>query len=290
MDLDLLYDDRAQPAKPALVGAEGFGADRRSPARRDGCLPSCNYRAGTESARARDWVVGRAERSWFRIDDVPASPGVAAKVLCEMAAGGEVVERIVKGVYWRRGSDGRSARAAARKDFLAMAFVGAGSGFAGLTAVCRVGWAWQAAAQDMIGVVGSCPAPAHPGVRFVSRRNESRKQLSWAEVTVMEAVRSARLAQPRSKQPERSSGPDAVSEGWADALNSAQSGRLAESLGWGAVLRPEAILDAAAQEVRQPRAFQRRIVELVERLPAAPSSGVIPPALPDPIPVLGAAA
>lgn len=290
MDFDLLYDDRAQPAKPALMGSEVFGAARRSRTPRDGRLPSCNYRAGTESARARDWVVAQAERSWFRIADVPASPGVAAKVLCEMTARGEVVERVVKGVYWRRGAAERSALAAARKDFLAMAFVGAGSGFAGPTAVCRAGWAWQAAAQDMIGVVGHCPAPVYPGVRFVSRRNESRKQLTWAEVTVVEAVRSSRLAQPQSKHSERGAGADAVSEGWADALDSAESGRLAESLGWGAVLRPEAILDAAAQEVRQPRAFQQRIAELVERLPAAPSSGVVPPLLPDPVPVLGAVA
>lgn len=289
MDFDLLYDDRAQPAKPARLGIEEFGAARRSRASRDGRLPSCNYRPGTESARVRDWVVARAERSWFRIDDVPASPGVAAKVLCEMTARGEYVERVVKGVYWRRGADGRSALAAARKDFLAMAFAGDGSGFAGLTAVCRAGWSWQAAAQDMIGVVGYCPAPAYPGVRFVSRRNESRKELTWAEVTVVEAVRSSRLAQPKSKQSELGSGADAVSAGWADALDSAQSGQLAESLGWGAVLRPDAILDAAARELRQPRVFHQRIAELAERLPAAPA-GVSPPSLPDPIPVLGAAA
>lgn len=102
MDFDLLYDDRALPAEPALMGVEGFGADRRSRARRDGRLPSCNYRAGTESARVRDWVVGRAERSWFGIEDVPASPGVAAKVLCEMAARGEVVERVVNGALAKR--------------------------------------------------------------------------------------------------------------------------------------------------------------------------------------------
>ncbi|WP_419925871.1 hypothetical protein [Candidatus Poriferisocius sp.] len=289
MNFDQLYDDRAQPDKPIRMGIEEFGAARRSGSRRDGRLPSCRYRPGTESARVREWVIARAERSWFRIGDVPASPGVAAKVLCEMAARGDDVERVVKGIYWRRGADERSALAAARKDFLAMAFVGAGSGFAGLTAVCRAGWAWQAAAQDMIAVVGHCPAPAYPGVRFFSRRNQSREELTWAEITVVEAVRSSRLAQPKSKRWERESDASAASAAWVDALNSAESGQLAESLGWGAVLRPEAILETARQEVRQPRAFHQRIAELSERLPAAPA-GVAAPSLPDPIPVLGAAA
>ena len=148
------------------------------------------YRPGGEAARARDWVVALPHWSLFRLSDIPASRAVAAKTLSQLARSDPSIERVAKGFYLRgdpeRAKPGRPQIYSRSK--AAIVYGGPGSGYATVTAVNMVGWSWQVSARAQICVVGRVPRALLPLCEFHSRSNTARRDLTWAEVSLLEAA------------------------------------------------------------------------------------------------------
>lgn len=130
----------------------------------------------------------------------PAQKGPVAVLVPIRRRGGMTreyleVRRIFNGFYWR-GQDPRDGGLFADYGHMAIAYGGAGSGFAGASAVNRLGWSTQVPARARVAVVGRAPEARHSAIRFVSRSNAHRRDLTWAEVTLLEGIRSVALAEP----------------------------------------------------------------------------------------------
>ena len=144
----------------------------------------------SRSERIRRWVADLPPYTFFQLQDVEAGvPGasrnLAANVLSNLTADEATVERVAHGCYIRTGD-------LPFWDFelAAMEYAGPGSGYAKRTALRELGWVWQAPCKAQIAVVGRAPRIAIRGCRFVSRANRARLALNWAEITLLEAIRS----------------------------------------------------------------------------------------------------
>ena len=151
-----------------------------------------------------------------------------------------------------------------------MEYAAPGSGYAAATAVNRLGWTTQVPVGDDICVVGRAPQPDTPRIRFVSRSNPRRLDLTWAEVTVLEGVQNFHLAE--SARFDEDAGQSHTGAAWDEAVEFMGDGWSAYRLGPGASIRTAAVLEAAASEPRKPEGFLDRLADLARRVPA-PSHG-----------------
>ena len=219
----------------------------------------------------------------------------APRVLHDMVREYPHVRRICKGLYWR-GDDAADAPLFDRRirsGFAGIAYAGAGSGFAHVSALNVVGWSSQVPPRAVItAAAGRCPEADIAGVDFVSSSNPRRQALTWAEVTLLEAVRHSDWAEPSPDYQLSESRPplDWRSEAWHRAVERLRDGRVLGGIGRGAVLRGPALAAAAATEPRPPRWFASRMAEAVavigDRLahhdPTPPVRYAVPPAPGDP--------
>ena len=222
------------------------------------------------AAAAYEWVFSLPEGSAFRLSDVPAPPRAAARVLHDIARDHYEVERIFKGFYWRGSPLDSPDPVDPPHGRLAMVYAGAGSGYAGATAVNRLGWTTQVPVGYEIGVVGRAPQPGSRFVRFASRGNERRLGLTWAEVTLLEGVLNFHLAEAMSWDEE--SPLTHAEAAWADALEELRSGRSAHRLGPGTHIRAAAVVEAAAGEPRKPDGFLSLLDDLARQSPSVVAS------------------
>lgn len=271
-----LYVDPAPLPEPAPLPDYSALVRRMRPPRR--------CRAGSLSARVREWVLALEEGTAFYINDLPADlRGAAPRVLCDMTNEYVEVERIFKGLYWR-GPPPRPHGPVLPEAHIAFAYAGPGAGFADASAVNRLGWTAQRPVKNWVAVVGRAPEARSPSLRFVSRHNTLRRTLTWAEVTLIEGVRSAHLAEDFDNndwakfffddEPACDGEPEAPvavdswrARAWADAVKSVLDGTAINRLGRGALLRPEAIRTAALAERRAPDGFLDRVDELTSQMP-----------------------
>ena len=206
-------------------------------------------RGGSQSARAREWVKALPEYTFFRLGDIPdVTPGVAAKALSEMVKAEEGIERVAQGCYIRTAPDSY------RIDYapFAMRYAGPGSGYGSLSALSKLRWAWQSPVKTQIAVVGRTPRAQFPYCAFLARTNPNRRWLTWAEVTVLEGLRTGRFGDFP----------------WKDALDFFLGGTSLSSLGEGAVIRREALMRAGNKEMSQQATYYERLRELVEKMPS----------------------
>ena len=200
----------------------------------------------SRSEAIRRWVADLPPYTLFRLRDVPdPSPGLAANVLHHLAAEKTVVERVAQGCYVRTGDYPFWNYPA-----VAIAIGGPGSGFGGRTAVRKFGWVWQAPCLEQIAVVGRAPRVAVRGCRFVSRANRARLDLNWAEITLLEAFRSAPFLEFT----------------WEEALARFRKGTALKTFGFPVHVRPEVFADVAMKERRQEPIFYERVQEAAELL------------------------
>ena len=66
---------------------------------------------------------------------------------------------------------------------------GPGSGYSGPSAVNLLGWSTQVPAQTWIAVAKRAPKPPSANIKYLSRANKGRAELSVWEVSLLEAVR-----------------------------------------------------------------------------------------------------
>ena len=213
------------------------------------------YRRGGEAARVRDWVMALPHWSLFRLSDIPAGRAVAAKTLSQLARSEPSIERVAKGFYLRGdpetvvpGYPQLYCRAAA-----AMIYGGPGSGYATVTAVNMVGWSWQGSARVQICVVGRAPRAQLPFCEFHARSNTARRDLTWAEVSLLEALRYF----------DRAAGYP-----WRQAVETVSEGVTAIKLGAGSLIRADEVLRVGSAERGTDGRFRELLADLVAALPS----------------------
>ena len=177
---------------------------------------------------------------------------MAAKTLSQMAARDSRLERVAQGTYIR--IEGRWGKAGLDYNIarVAMAIAGPGSGYGALTAVNALGWNWQPTVRYLVCAVGRAPRARVRHCEFVSRSNEARRELTWAEVSVLEALRFSRFA-----------GWD-----WGTCVEFVVDGSTVARMGRGAVLRSDALREVGESEPRSSGMFRRRLRELTDAMPA----------------------
>lgn len=173
-----------------------------------------------------------------------------------MAARDVRLERVAQGVYIKVNNPWRKGILVYDRGQAAMAIAGPGSGYGGLTVVNKLGWNWQPTARLRICVVGRAPRTNVRGCVFSSRANEARRRLTWAEVTVLEALRFFRFA-----------GWD-----WDTCVEIVADGSAAQRMGRGAVMRRDALREVGELEPRCNDRFRMRLRGLTDAMPATISS------------------
>ena len=223
----------------------------------DAPLAPVAYRGGSAAAAARDWVATLPDWSVFRTGDVPGPRQVVAKTLSQMAARDLRIERVAQGIYIKVNNPWRKGILVYDRGRVAMAIAGPGSGYGGLTAVNMVGWNWQPTVRLRIATVGRAPRVNVRACEFSSRANEARRELTWAEVTVLEALRCSTFA-----------GWD-----WDECVGMIADGSAMMRLGTDAQVRSSALREVGEREPRTSDRFRRRLHSLTDSMPATVTSG-----------------
>ena len=142
---------------------------------------------------ARAWIAALPPFTLFRTDAVPSRTTVVRSLLTRMLAEDRpIVGRAIRGLYWRQPppvhpSYGRPPASAVR---MAQAYLPPGSGLSGPSALEATRWSTQVPVCNTFAVLrrGLTP-PDLPGrgTRCVVRSNYRRAELTWHEVTLLEA-------------------------------------------------------------------------------------------------------
>ena len=214
------------------------------------------YRHGSAAAAVHDWVTALPSWSVFKPGDVPGPRQVVAKTLSQMAARDARLERVAQGVYLRPGGPSGQADLNYNIGRVAMAVAGAGSGYGELTAVNALGWNWQTPVRYQVCAVGRAPRTRIAGCEFLARSNEARRDLTWAEVTVLEALLFFRFA-----------GWD-----WDTCVEIVADGSAARRMGSGAVMRRDALREVGGLEPRANDRYRTRLRGLTAAMPATTTS------------------
>ena len=226
-------------------------------------------RPGSASAAVREWVLGLEPRTVFWISDLPTGlRPYASRVLHDMVHEYRAIDRIANGFY-RRGHDtapGMAGEGLFELAQRAIAYAGAGCGFGGTSALNKVGWSTQVPVVDTLCVPGRVPECAIHATRFVTARNDRRRELTWPEVTIIEATLLSEWAEVTVDDylsPDLPVGTDYRALAWRRALEALASGRTMRRLGRGTVLRGEALASVAAAEPEQSPWFASRLADVV---------------------------
>lgn len=162
-----------------------------------------NPEDGSPEERAVRWILRLPDCTFFRLDSCPHAPpdAVATAVSELMERPYPAITRYVAGVYRREPSAyspmyGRwhdLCHAAAR-----IVAPPVGSGLGSYSALLTLGLANQVPTSTLVAVTdpdASPPADLPPGSRhkYQYRSNERRNELTWHEVTLLEAIREGAL-------------------------------------------------------------------------------------------------
>ena len=209
-------------------------------------------RAGSAAAAVHDWVAALQEWSIFETGDVPGPRQIVAKTLSQMAVRDPRLERVAQGTYIRVENPWGKGVLVYDRGRVAMAIAGSGSGYGALTAVNKVGWNWQPTVRLQISVTGRAPRSSVRLCEFLSRSNEARRELTWAEVTVLEALRFSTYAGWE----------------WETCVEIVSDGSAVKRLGPDALLRSDALREVGELEPRVSGAFRSRLRSLTDAMPA----------------------
>ena len=202
-------------------------------------------------ARAREWVLGLKPGSWFWLRDVPAPPQLASAVMRSLVAERPEIEQLAEGFFWK-GEPGKLRTPWRSRKMTALIYAGPGCGLADYYALNTVGWTTQMPAKIRVCVVGKAPEPVDVCAEYFLRSNRRRLELTWAEVSMIEAVSDFWISE--------------VS--WDEALRKVDRDVHISRLGHDAVIRSEVLRWGAAGEKEQPAVFHDRMEKLCDRLPA----------------------
>lgn len=179
---------------------------------------------------AREWVMSCPPGTYFTTADVPGTPGSVDSALSRLAGPDGPIQRVRRGVYWRKGTQTRFGSAKPDPVRIALAAAGAGAGPAGATAANTVGLSKQVPRRPHIAVVGRVPKGLR-GVQITARVNPHRVLLNPTEIAVLESVRDfdryAEVPWPRARRRLRK----LAAEGGIDLMKLAHVARHERSAG-----------------------------------------------------------
>ncbi len=213
------------------------------------------------AAEARAWVTGLPEGSFFWHHEVPAPSRVASATLSRLAGGDDQpVRRLGKGFYWRVARWPSGNPQPHDPNLAALVYAGPGAGFADCSAVNWTDWSTQRPACERFATMGQATAPDRCTAYVRRASNPRRGRLSYAEVTLIEAVQHFGLSE----------------EEWDDAVELVADGTSLAKMFYPSTIRAGVVRWAAETEIsasvrwpREPRAvFQERIADLCARIPA----------------------
>ncbi len=200
-----------------------------------------------------EWVRSLRPGVFFRLADLPApNRGLASAAMHRMlAADAPIVQRLAPGFFLRQHDDGTELF---WRDPLLTAYAHAwpGSGLAGYSAVNEMAWTTQIPVPTQVCVLGRRLTPIDACITYCTRHNPNRALLTWAEVSMLEAVIHFELAEI----------------GWAEALRKVARDVCLSRLGEGAVIRSEPLREVAHTERGKPALFHERVEELCDLLPS----------------------
>ena len=156
------------------------------------------------SAEAKAWIVALPSFTLFRSDAVPGPRNAVASLLSRLLARPHpIVGRIAKGLYWRQPPPvhplyGQPPTSAAR---IGQAYLPSGSGLSGYSALEATCLSTQVPVRTAFAVLSldlTLPQLPGRGATLVLRRNTRRAELTWHEVTLLEACLAFSLSDCRS--------------------------------------------------------------------------------------------
>ena len=140
--------------------------------------------------------------TFLTVGDLPGSPAAARQCLTrEDRDPYGLVRRVAHGLYWRADhhdpplvtrNGKKFTKTTPSSEAVALYMAGPGSGWTGYDALRRFELSWQIPAQIWLAVVGrppQSPNGAGPKIRFFGRANEMRRELTFLEITLLEALR-----------------------------------------------------------------------------------------------------
>ena len=188
------------------------------------------------TADTKEWIADLKPNTWFWSKDVPGDRDIVHPVLSRLHNDeSSEVQRISRGLYWRGWPvDQKSAFNSPNHVISALLAAGPGAGLARGHALNRLGWTTQLPCKSLISVLGKPPTPHHPTVKYRPNKNQRRADLSWAEVTLLEAVDFFWYSE----------------EPWHECLDVLRSGKSMNRLPWNVnyPVRPEKLIWAAEAE------------------------------------------
>lgn len=212
-----------------------------------------------ESAALREWIDSLAGQSFFFTDEIPGWDASLRSTLARIAADPEhPLERVSRGFYCKRWHQDWPQDY--QIDFVdphlgSIHFAGQGAGPANWQALNLVGWTAQHPWRNDFCSLARPPRSPWGHTRFVQRSNGRRSELTWAEVTLLEALRNF----------------DQSDIGWDHAAAMIASGDYLGRLRYDAEVESERLSWAAAGELRQPFAFHERTADLCSFMPPVDS-------------------
>lgn len=213
------------------------------------------------TAQARAWLDDLPGGEFFFASEVPGRSSVVRPLLSRLAADeNSPIHREMQGFYsklWHEDDEPRVPYA--ERVYGALKLAGPGGGAASAFALNWLGWTLQHPCKYHFATVGRAPTSPWDFARFLRRSNESRLDLSWAEVTLMEAIRSFGILECVR---------------WDEAMDMLRSGVSQQRLGAAALFCPDALLSAGLNENSQPREFHERLDQACDVLARPPLSGL----------------
>ena len=201
---------------------------------------------GAAERSTRELIEALPFRTYFWSRDLPGKRSTSSAALTRLLADPDSgIERRAPGLYWRGypahvpNQDREHGRGVEKA---ALVYAGPGAGEAQWSAVYMLAWAHQSSRFQKVAVVRRRLKPTETWVRFIRRENLRRMELTWLEVSVLEAL--ALL--------------DFVEYPWERCIEHLASGLSGWSIGGSGVFRPDMLVWAAqADDLATPDVLHR---------------------------------
>ena len=209
--------------------------------------------AQSETAAAKEWIIGLKPGTWFWSRDIPVRPEIARPVLSRLCADkSNGIQKFSRGLYWRGYPEGHKRHRNIPPSYISGLLLGGpGAGFWGWSALNMLEWTLQMPVKHNICVVGRPPKPIAIELQYHTNGNDRRKSLNWTEVTVLEALSWFRYTE----------------EPWHECLEHLCNGQSAIKLGWDLPVRSSMLRWAAETEKDLTVESLHKIDEIATAIP-----------------------
>ncbi len=187
---------------------------------------------GAAERSTRELIEALPFGTYFWARDLPGKRSTTSAALTRLLADPDSrIKRVAPGLYWHRCPADAPLQDCEyyQGGEVARIYAGPGAGEAQWSAVQELVWAHQSSRYQKVAVVRRRLRPTESWVRFIRRENLRRMELTWLEVSVLEAL--ALL--------------DFVEYPWERCMEHLASGLSGRNIGGSGVFRPDMLVWAA---------------------------------------------